>query len=83
MPVVGNHRLTRSQWTDGQVRLGVTTAIPDWYPFLRPVFRRLPSRFSNFLVELKRLNSMEYNLWKTQYEASKAMIEEGKMRPST
>jgi hypothetical protein len=56
--------------------------IMDWYPFLKPVFRRLPSRISGIQDKIIYLKNLEETLWKCLLENAKTNIKDGKMNPS-
>jgi hypothetical protein len=54
----------------------------DWYPFLRPIFRRLPSRISGIRDKIAYLKELEENLWRGLLENAKRSMKEGKMNES-
>lgn len=56
--------------------------VMDWYPFLRPIFRRLPSKVIGIQDNLIRLKNLEEKLWISLKEEAKKEIEEGTMNES-
>jgi hypothetical protein len=54
----------------------------DWFPVLRPLFRRLPAKLFKIQDELTKINAIEDTLWVTQLEGVKTSIKEGKLSES-
>lgn len=54
----------------------------DWYPFLRPIFRRLPSSVSGIQDQIVYLKDLEQKLWMDLLKDARKNISDGKMNPS-
>jgi hypothetical protein len=51
--------------------------VMDWYPFLRPIFRRLPSKVIKIQDNLIRLKNLEEKLWISLKEEARKILKKG------
>jgi hypothetical protein len=56
--------------------------VMDWYPFLRPIFRRLPKSLSGIQDQIVYLKDLEHNLWMDLLRNAQENIKDGKLNPS-
>jgi hypothetical protein len=56
--------------------------VMDWYPFLRPIFRRLPKSLSGIQDQIVYLRDLEHNLWMEMLKNAQENIKDGKLNPS-
>jgi hypothetical protein len=56
--------------------------VMDWYPFLRPIFRRLPPSISGIQDQIVYLRDLEHDLWMDLLKNAQQNIEDGKLNPS-
>lgn len=61
---------------------GRSTALADWYPWIRPVYRHVPGWVSSFKSNVAHLFKLEAKLWLSLYEDAKGKAESGKLNPS-
>lgn len=61
---------------------GRSTALADWYPWIRPVYRHVPGWLNSFKSSVARLFKLEAKLWLSLYEEAKDKAESGKLNPS-
>lgn len=54
----------------------------DFYPFLRPLYRIIPARFSSYKRGLKEVREIENQLFIELLDDAKAKIEAGQVYPS-
>jgi hypothetical protein len=55
--------------------------VMDWYPFLRPIFRRLPKSLSGIQDQIVYLKDLEHNLWMDLLRNAQENIKDGKLNP--
>jgi hypothetical protein len=73
----------KSQWIDGFSKLASQAQIADFFPFLRPIFKYIPSQISWFKREATRLNQLEKDTWIPLFDIAKKKHSSGTQRPST
>ncbi|PMD33513.1 cytochrome P450 [Hyaloscypha variabilis F] len=70
------------EWIDGYAVAAGRMQVMDWYPFLRPIFRRLPKSLSGIQDQIVYLKDLEHNLWMDLLKNAQENIKDGKLNPS-
>jgi len=69
------------QWMD-MTSNAINLQLVDFFPFLRPLYRVIPDKFSAFKRRLKEIQHIEEKLFFGLLDNAKVKIQEGKVCPS-
>lgn len=72
---------TMYYWIEGWTIIGTNTMVTEWWKFLRPIYRVLPTWLSSSKKEMYRLLDMEKRLWMSQLMKAKQNLNQGNTKP--